>query len=179
MGQFFIIVFVLLFALSAIYYFWRRRTLTQLREASEYEWDFFQKNEPDFIAHLDQEQFFAVFRHTHFPRFPVYALGAFASFLISLPVTFALLLAGILGMRKLGFIPEPVDFANQYFVQGETMRIFTLAPKEAALYFVQDVSGFYYFFGILVAWLLVVGVFTHHYHKNRPGYLRDEIIRAK
>jgi len=59
------------------------------------------------------------------------------------------------------------------------LRFFQDAPPEAALYYIEDLAGFYYFFGVIIVWLIIVAIFMRRYHSRRPGYLRDEILRAK
>jgi len=166
-------------AAVGIYFFWRANTLKQMRQASDYEWDIYIKNEPDFVDHLNRESFFTVFRRTHFPRFPGYALACLGMFFLMLPVIFIILYCGVWIGTGLGLIPKASDIANDLIVRGENIQVISNVPDEALLYFAENLGGFYYFFGVLFSWVLVVTLFTRHYHKNRPGYLRDEIIRAR
>ena len=169
---------------SAGFWLWKRRMDAELTDAADYEYDLYQKQNPEFVAHLDKDGFRAVFFRTHFPRFPAYALACVATFLISLPLSFIMLLAGGWLLGKLNVVPEPDRIAGQLLQNPNTVRLEAQDPEavakfQALVYYVNELSGFYYFFGVLAIWLLVVFLFLRHYHKNRPGYLREEIIRAK
>jgi hypothetical protein len=96
-----------------------------------------------------------------------------------LPATFGVLAAALLIADRFGVSPAPSDLANRYLIEGDSMRIITVAPPEAALYWIRDLGGFYYFFGVLASWLIIVAVFTRRYHSRRPGHLRDELQRAR
>ncbi|MHA7872330.1 MAG: hypothetical protein ACX939_08275, partial [Hyphococcus sp.] len=84
---FFVAAAALLAALGALYWRWNRRVEADIAEGAAIEWDYFQKNEPAFVDGMTAEQFHAVYRSVHKPRFPAYALGAFATFIISLPAS--------------------------------------------------------------------------------------------
>ncbi len=178
LGFYFYVVLALL-AGGGAYWLWKRHIDGQLAEAGQAEWDDFQARDPEFIAHLDREQFQQVFHHTHFPRYPRYWLIAVSAFVLLLPIVLIALYAALWLAAQVGIVPQPVDFADQFFIDGEQMRVFTTAPPEAAVYYAENLGGFYYFFGVLGAWLAIVALTARHYHKNRPGYLRDEIIRAR
>jgi len=162
-----------------IYWLWKRRVSAQLRDASDYEWDIFQKNEPKFVDHLDRESFYTVFHRTHFPRYPGYWIGCISAFLLSLPVIFMLLYVLLWLGVKIGIVPRSAEVADNLFISDGKVILFDTAPTETALIYAQNLSGFYYFFGVISAWLLILTLFLRHYHKTRPGYLRDEIIRAR
>ena len=72
-----------------------------------------------------------------------------------------------------------MEVADRLVLEDGEMRFFSDTPPEAALYYAEDVAGFYYFFGVLIIWLAIVAAFMRHFHSNRPGYMRDEIIRAR
>jgi len=171
-GFFLTLLFALCLA-GGLFWLWVRHTDAQLDDASQAEWDAFQKHEPDFVAHMNQAEFHRVFRRTHFPRFPVYAALIVTTFILLLPVTFAILVFGTWVGETTGIFPEAVSVTNMFFTDVD------LEKREAALQYAEDLSGFYYFFGVLGVWLLTAGLFLRHYHKNRPGYLRDEIIRTR
>ncbi|NJK44569.1 MAG: hypothetical protein HC933_10045 [Pleurocapsa sp. SU_196_0] len=75
---------------------------------------------------------------------------------IVLGLQFGLLAAGLLIADRFGVSPTPADLAERYLIEGDSMRIITAAPPEAALYWLQDLGGFYYFFGVLAVWLVIV-----------------------
>lgn len=179
MTEFFIAAAVVLGACFGLYTLWARRVSAEIAEGGEVEWAQLQKNDPELIAGLTKEQFDAIYHRVNFPRFPKYALACAAAFLISLPVTLALLAGGVWAGEALGLLPAPAEFADRYLVEDGRMRVITAAPPEAAMYYARDLAGFYYFFGVLLAWIVIVTVFMRRYHTRRPGYLREEILRAR
>jgi hypothetical protein len=176
---FFVGVVVILGVSFGLYILWARRVSAEIAEGGEVEWAQLQKNDPELVAGLAREEFDAIYRRVHFPRFPKYALACAAAFLVSLPVTLALLSGGIWAGEALGLLPAPAEFADRYLVEDGRMRVITAAPPEAAMYYARDLAGFYYFFGVLLAWIIIVTVFMRRYHARRPGYLREEILRAR
>ena len=179
MGWFFFVVAALLVALGAAYWYWRRQIDAEIAEGAAIEWAHFQKHEPDFLGGMSEEDFRQIYARVNVPRFPGYALAMFASFLLSLPVTFALLALLMFGAEQVGLVPAPIDFADRLLMDNGQLIFFKETPPEAALYYIKDLAGFYYFFGVLVAWLGIVAFFMRRYHGRRPGYLRDEIIRSR
>lgn len=176
---FFAIVAVLLAAACALYWRWRRRVEADIAEGAAVEWARFQQNEPEFVKGLTEEKFREVYARVHRPRFPGYALATVATFFAALPATFMALTLALWGAEKTGLVPEPIDVANRLLLKNGELVFFREAPPEAALYYIRDLAGFYYFFGVLVVWLLIVWFYMRRYHRRRPGYLRDEIIRAR
>ncbi|MEM9495802.1 MAG: hypothetical protein AAGA09_07340 [Pseudomonadota bacterium] len=179
MAWFFGAVIFVLALIGGLYWRWRKRVAAEIAEGAEIEWAHFQKNEPDFLAGMSREKFDEIYAYVMTPRFPGYALAAFVSFCAALPATFIFLSGLIFGARSLGLIPEPVEVADRLLLDGDQVRFFKSAPPEAALYYIQDLGGFYYFFGVLFVWLVIVAFFMKRYHARRPGYLRDEIIRNR
>lgn len=172
-------VMVLLGGAWLAHCWWAARVDVEIADGAQLEWERLTTHEPELMQGLSREKFGDIYRRVHFPRFPGYALACVATFFATLPVTFALLLGGLWAMERLGFMPQPSEFAGRYFMDGETVRIFTAAPPEAAVYYAQDLGGFYYFFGVAIAWMATVTFFMRRYHRRRPGYIRDEIIRAR
>lgn len=164
---------------GALYWRWTKRIEAEIAEGADVEWARLEENEPGLIRGLDRERFGAVYRRVHFPRFPGYALACFAAFIVALPVTFGVLSAGALIWERFGLAPNTPDVANRYLVEEGRMRIVTAAPSEAAMYVVEDFMRFYYFLGVVVVWMATVAYFMRRYHQRRPGYLRDEILRAR
>ena len=176
---FFLIVLALALAAGGLYWRWRKKIGEEIAEGAAIEWARFQRVEPEFVKGVSEEKFREIYARVHMPRFPGYALAAIATFLISLPVTLALLSGAMWGMERTGIIPEPVDVADQLFVEDGRLILFKNAPPETALYYIRDLAGFYYFFGVIAVWLIIVWFFTRRFHARRPGYLRDEIIRSR
>lgn len=176
---FFLVVFGALAALVGLYWRWSRRIAAELAEGAAVEWAQIKASDPEFLDGIERARFDEIHRRVNFPRFPGYALATLAAFALSLPATFGLLAGGLLIAERAGWTSETYEVANRFFVDGDQMRIVTAAPSEAALYYVRDLAGFYYFFGLIFVWLLIVAFFMRRYHQRRPGYLRDEIIRAR
>lgn len=176
---FFLISFAALAIAGGLYWRWRRTVDAENAEGAAIEWARYQEREPEFLKGMSEETFREVYARVHTPRFPAYALAAFATFLVSLPATFALLVAVLWGAQAAGLTPEPVEVADRLFLEDGEMRFFSDTPPEAALYYAEDLAGFYYFFGVLIVWLVIVAIFMRRFHAGRPGYLRDELIRAR
>ncbi|MEO1252839.1 MAG: hypothetical protein AAFW81_10900 [Pseudomonadota bacterium] len=181
---FFGIVILALAGMHLAFWRWRRKIEQELGEGAAIEWAHFQKNEPAFIEGLDEAAFTAIYKRVNDSRFPGYALATLTTFLLALPVIFALLVGAQWFAGAAGIIPEPIEVARQMSLEGDTITILGNNLDEetryqTALYYIRDLAGFYYFFGVLICWLIIVAFFMRRYHARRPGYLRDEIIRAR
>lgn len=175
----FLILMGFLAVCGGLYWYWRGKVSAELTEGASYEWAFFQKREPEFLGDMSEQEFHAIYRRVNEPRFPGYALAALATFLVSLPVTLGLLGFSQWVGQKLGILPQPVEIVR-YVNLGEVKvaQSWQCGP-ECQLYIAEAFSGFYYFFGVVIVWLVIVWFFMRRFHKRRPGYLRDEIIRAR
>ncbi len=179
MVMFFVTVLVLLTALAALYWRWRRGVDAELAEGAAIEWAHFQKNEPEFVAHLNEASFASLYKRVNEPRFPGYAITIAATFAVSLPITLAAITGSIWASSKLGLTPPPAEIVR-YVQLGETQAIGAWqCDTICQLYVAEAFSGFYAYFAVLIVWLAIVALFMRRYHARRPGYLRDEIIRAK
>lgn len=176
---FFLIAFVALAVAAGMHWRWRKTIDAENAEGAAIEWARYREREPEFLEGVSEQKFQEVYARVHTPRFPGYALAAFATFLISLPVTFMLLIAVLWGAEAAGMTPEPIEVADRFLLDDGEMRFFSDTPPEAALYYAEDLTGFYYFFGVLIVWMVIVAVFMRRFHANRPGYLRDELIRTR
>lgn len=175
-----LLIGVLAIALSGgLYWLWRRRVDAEVAEGAAYEWALLSKNEPELVAGLDEARFRAIYAQVHTPRFPAYALGAVATFLATLPLTLAALSMIQWAAAKAGLTPEPYEIVRYVHLGQFTEPQTGQCNQECQLQIAESFSGFYYFFGVLIAWLAVVYVFTRRFHARRPGYLRDELIRAR
>lgn len=159
--------------------FWSRRMDTEINQAAAEEWDRLRKAEPELIDGLDEEVFQAVFRRVHYPRFPKYALAIAAAFIAALPLTFGALAAFAWMLDSLGMSADAQAMARSIPVEGSIAGVSRDEQETIALYYVQDVVRFYYYFGMLFAWLGIVYVAMRRFHSRRPGYLREEILAAK
>ncbi len=176
---FFLIIALVIAAACGLYWRWRQKIDVEVAEGAAIEWAHLQKQEPEFLEGISEEKFREIYALVHTPRFPGYALAMGATFFGSLPVTFIFLAVALWVAQSLGATPEPVTVADRLFLEDGKLVFFKDTPPEAALYYLRDLAGFYYFFGVLGVWLAIVAFFTRRYHARRPGYLRDEIIRAK
>ncbi|MEQ1929010.1 MAG: hypothetical protein ABL957_00565 [Parvularculaceae bacterium] len=162
-----------------VYWRWSKRVEAEIAEGAEAVWSKLNANDPELMLGLDRARFGTLYNRVHFPRYPGYALAAAATFVASLPVTLALLSAGILIADRFGLTPNPAALADRYLVEDGRMRIIRAAPPEAAVFWLQDVGGFYFFFGVVFSWMLIVFFYMRRFHMRRPGYLRDEILLRK
>ncbi len=177
---FFTVVFALLALAGGLYWLWLKKIAGENAEGATYEWAFMQKHEPEFLEGLSEEKFREIYARVHTPRFPGYALLAVATFFATLPLTLAILNAlSYLGERT-GLLPAPVEIVRSVRIGGgapatQPWQCDTTCQMQLA----ESFSGFYYFFGVIAAWLLIFWFFMRRFHARRPGLLRDEIIRAK
>lgn len=176
---FFALILTALVGAGALYWRWWARIDEEIAEGAALEWAHFQAYEPEFLNGMSEEKLRAVYAHVHMPRFPGYALATLATFLLSLPVIFAVLSVLLIALQSAGATPNEYQTAERLFIEDGKLMFFKDTPPEAALYYIRDLAGFYYFFGVLLSWLAIVAFYMRRYHKNRPGYLRDEIIRAR
>lgn len=165
--------------LIGIYWRWARGVDSDIAIGAGAEWDRVTAQDPALLEGVDRATFEKVYRHVHFPRYPGYALAAFSSFILSLPISFGLLAGGLWLAEELGWTPVPQHVAQHYLVENGHMKLVTAATPEAAFYYVSDLGGFYYFFGILIVWIAIVTFFMRRFHMRRPGHLREELLRAR
>ena len=176
---FFLVVFALLALAGGLYWRWKRKIAEEIAEGAAIEWAHYQRHEPDFVKDVSEEKFREVYARVHMPRFPGYVIAIVTAFFVSLPITFAMLNLALWVAGITGVIPEPVDVADRVFIEDGHLLLFKETPPEAALYYVRDLAGFYYFFGVIASWLVIVWFFMRRFHARRPGYLRDELIRSR
>jgi hypothetical protein len=167
-------------ALAGLWFvWWTRRTEADIAESASYEWERLKTADPQLIDGLDETQFRAIFRRVHFPRFPKYALAIAAAFVVALPATFGLLAAAAFALDSIGLSADAQAVARSIPVEGSIAGVSRDDQETIALYYVQDVVKFYYYFGILFVWLAIVFFAMRRFHLRRPGYLREEISAAK
>jgi hypothetical protein len=168
---------LVIFAL--LYWLWARRMTRELAETAALEWRRLAESEPELVAGLDERRFRRAFHRAHFPRFPKYALACVAGFMLALPITFAALAGLAWAIDSIGYAAQADEIARSVPVAGAARAVARDDGETIALYYVQDVLRFYYFFGLLFAWLAVVFVAMRRYHLRRPGPLREEIEKEK
>jgi len=176
---FFVISIALLALAGGLFWRWRQRIQGEIVEGAAIEWAHLQKHEPEFVAHLNEASFGAIYSRVNTPRFPGYVLAVAATFLLSLPVTFGAITGSIWAAGKLGLLPAPVEIVDYVRIGPQTATQPWQCDNICKLYIAEAFSGFFVYFAVLIIWLSIVAVFSRRYHGRRPGYLRDEIIRAK
>lgn len=167
-------------ALAAILYWrWARRTAAEIDESAGLEWARLREARPDLVAGVDETRFRAIFHRAHFPRFPKYALAILAAFVISMPATLGLLAGAAFALDTLGLSADANVLAKSVPISGSVAGVSKDDGETIAIYYVQDVLKFYYYFGLVFAWLAIVFVAMRRYHKRRPGYLQDELLQEQ
>ena len=179
MVEFFLLLGAAILVLVGVYFFWVRRVDSEIAEGAEVEWARMRQYEPEFLEPLTEEEFRAAYRRAKFPRFPKYALATLAAFAIALPVVLGVLGGAILVGERMGLIAEPVELAKYVPLTDAETAEAREHNQEVALYLAKNFGGFYYFFGLLASWLLIVALVMRQFHKRRPGFLREEIILAR
>ncbi len=179
MRGFLLVVFFALALAGGLYWRWRRKIAAEVAEGAAIDWARLSKNEPEFLEGISEEQFREIYARVHTPRFPGYALATLTTFFVSLPFTLGLLNLLLWAGHETGVIPQPAEVVR-YVNLGEAQaaQSWQCGP-DCQIYVAEAFSGFYFFFGVIAAWLVIVWFFMRRYHARRPGYLRDEIIRAK
>ncbi len=171
---------VIVGGLYALYRWWCARIERELAEGAQFEYERLKSAEPEFVEGFTAETFASIYTRAERPRGPGYCLAVIATFLLGSPLMMGLLAGGDWAMHRFGFIPNPSEVVATVMLDdsGQT-RIVTDIPPEALQYYVHDLGGFYYFFGMLLFWVAIVGFYMRRYHQRRPGLLRDEVIRAR
>jgi len=179
MTQWFLILAAIVGAASLFFWRWSRKMNAEIDEGATYQWERFAEIDPDLVAGMSEERFRAAYRRTHYPRFPKYALAIAAAFVASLPITLGLLAGIAWTLDSIGLSADAQAIAHSVPIEGSIAGVSRDEGETIALYYVQDVVKFYYYFGLLFAWLGIIYFAMRRYHKNRPGYLRDELLKEK
>ncbi|MGE0181587.1 MAG: hypothetical protein AB7F91_04940 [Parvularculaceae bacterium] len=179
MIQQFLILAGLVGVAALLFQRWSQKIEAEIAEGADYERERLEAADPNLIAGLSEERFRAAYRRTHYPRFPKYALAIAAAFVASLPLTLGMLAGIAWTLDSLGMSADAQALARSVPIEGSIAGVSRDEGETIALYYVQDVVKFYYYFGLLFIWLGIIYVAMRHYHKNRPGYLRDEIDKEK
>lgn len=179
MVQQFLVLAALVGAAGLLFWRWSRKMRAEIAEGAAYEWERLSGADPDLVAGLSEERFRAAYRRTHHPRFPKYALAIAAAFVASLPLTLGVLASIAWTLDSLGMSADAQALARSVPIEGSIAGVSRDEGETIALYYVQDVVKFYYYFGLLFVWLGIIYFAMRRYHRNRPGYLRDEILKEK
>lgn len=164
---------------ALLFWRWSRNMNAEIDEGATYEWERLSDADPELIAGLSEDRFRAAYRRTHYPRFPKYLLAIAAAFVISLPLTLGVLAGIAWTLDSLGMSADAQAIARSVPIEGSIAGVSRDEGETIALYYVQDVVKFYYYFGLLFVWLGIIFIGMRRYHRNRPGYLRDEILKEK
>ena len=168
---------VLLLACAwALYALWRRGVERDLDEGAAYEFERLGRQDPALVDGMAERAFRDVYARVERPRFPTYALAAVTAFVLGTPLVLGLL--G--GMSGLFSAPDYGQAAIQLQMgEGGAARMAGEVSTEELQYILQGWSGFYYFFGLLVFWILILIVTMRRYHARTPGFLREEVLRSR
>lgn len=162
------------------YYFWKRRIDADLAEGAVAEYERLERADPDLLKGLDRKQFSDIYARVEMPRFPGYAVAVLIVFLLGTPVFLALLTGGDYLLTEYAFTPpDDIEGTNIFIDDAGQTRVFADIPPEATMYYLEDLGGFFYFFGLLGFWIIIVIYFMQRYHSRTPGSVRDEILRAR
>ncbi len=175
----FSIIVAALGLVALAYWRWRKRMAAEIGESAGLEWARLQAANPEIVDGISEARFREIFHRVHFPRFPKYALAMAAAFVAALPVTLGVLSGFAWFLDSIGLSADAAALAKSVPVVGSTDAVSRDDGETIALYYVQAVLKFYYYFGLLFVWLGVVFFAMRRYHRRRPGYLRDELLEEK
>lgn len=160
-----ITLFALLFVVAALRAALGYRMVN--RDARE-EWQDCQKNQPQRIKGLNEDQYVQAYVRAHGPRGALYSAVMLIAAAVLTPAIMLMLTAlyGVLIAQPI--TPAGAASAN---LAGEVSRQFRL---DGPL-----VYAFFLFFGLIASWAGVAFVVAHRFHRNRPGSLEDELRLAR
>lgn len=163
-----------------VYRYWKAGVEGEIVEGAAYEYERLSRQDPDLIKGLDEKSFVGFYRTVEMPRLPGYVLAIFVTFIIGTPLMLVALSAGDWAMNHFDMIPQPNDVVTRFLLEEDgTARLVKDVSPEALQYYVRDLGGFYYFFGMLGFWVAIVWLFMYRYHSRAPGLLREEILRGR
>lgn len=177
--NYFLIVGLILAVWFAFLKVWSRRVDADIEEGARVEWDLLSRKEPDLLKGLDEASFAAFFRRVEHPRGPIHVFGAVAAFLIGAPFILAITALTIGFMERTDIIPQPAEQAQQLKMTSDGIQLIARADLTTLQYILQGWGGFFTFFSLLIFWVIVFWVTFTRFHGNRPGSLREEILRAR
>lgn len=177
--QYYIFAAVILGLWFAAYRWWRSRIDPDIKAGAQFDWELYQRKDPDLLKGLDEASFTTVYRRVETPRGPLHVFYAVATFLTGAPFVLALNTVVIRYMERTGIIPQPAEQAQQLRLSSEGIRLVARADLSTLQYILQGWGGFFSFFSLLIFWVIVFYVSMRQLHRNRPGSLREEILRAR
>ena len=158
---------------------WSKQVAEEMKGGAEVQWGVLSAQSPDLLAGLDQQRFAEIYRATHFPRAPGYALYCYTALVLGTPVLLGLFSACLAVASALGLRPEPFHIHGFFSTLGGGAADLVATQPEIFRYLRFDAAGIYIFFGMILGWVAVVSYFARRFYKTAPGSLREEIIRAR
>ena len=167
---------LILAACWGLFWLWRRGVEREIDEGAAHEFERLGRQEPDLVAGMDAPALRAAYARVERPRFPAYALAAVTAFVLGTPLVLGVL-GGVSGALA---GPDYGEAAIRLQIgEGGAARLANEVSTEELQYVLQGWSGFYYFFGLLLFWILVLAVTMRRYHARTPGFLREEVLRSR
>jgi hypothetical protein len=173
------LVLLVLAVWYGLYRLWRRRVEADAAEGAKVEYQRYQRQEPQLIEGLDEDRFRSLYQRAEVPQQPLYTLAAVGIFLLLAPFVLALTTLTIGWMEVAGIIPQPAEAAQQLRLSSEGIRLVARADLEALQLILMGWGGFFSFFALLIFWVAVFFAVMRHYHRTRPGSLREEVLRSR
>lgn len=177
--SYYLVAILVLGAWFGVYRYWSRKVEADIAAGAAYEFEHLQRADPELIAGMDQARFHKVFARVEMPRQPFFTWLAAAIFLLCAPLILALTTVTIRWMEVTGIIPQPAEQAQQLKLSADGFRLVRTADLEALELILQGWGGFFSFFALLFFWVAVFYAVMRHYHAQRPGSLREEVLRAR
>jgi len=176
---YYVIVAVVLGIWFGLYRLWRKRIDEDAAAGAAFEYERLGRQDPDLIKGLELPGFTAIYARIVTPRAPGHVLAAGALFLVLVPIVLGLTTIAIEVMETTGVIPQPEAAAQQVKLTGDGIKLVREADLDALQYILQGWGGFFFFFSLLLFWVVVFVWAMRRFHSQRPGTLRDEILRAR
>lgn len=160
-------------------HYWQRRIRADLSIGAKEEFARIGRTDEALIEGLGEADFEIIYTETNMPRFPDYLLATVGTFLLGSPIILGLLAGLAYYVQQWGWVPQPNDMAAELYLGSGDASLLRKTTPETLSYIIEDMAGFYYFFGLLFFWIAVVYVLMRRYHKKAPGDLREEILRRR
>lgn len=176
---YYLFVLLILAAWYGIYRYWSRKVAADVSDGASFEFKRLQKVDPALLEGVDEERFRAIYERVEMPRQPFFTWMAAAVFLLGAPLVLAVTTMTLSWMEVVGIIPQPAEQAQQLKLSAEGIRLVRTADLEALQLILQGWGGFFSFFALLIFWVAVFYAVMRRYHAQRPGSLRDEVLRAR
>jgi hypothetical protein len=174
-----LLAFVLLGLSGAAYWLWRRRINADLQAGAQAEFERLEHADPALLQGLDLPRFSEIYARTNEPRFPGYALLAFAIFVLSAPFVLGIVDGTFYLAARGGLLAQPGEVATNLYIGSDSASVIRRVSPETFSYVMQGWSGLLYFLVLLGLWLVIGFVLMRRYHRRTPGTLREEVLRSR